>query len=156
MRTCIKCGDCKKDTCFYKRKDRVSGFFETCKDCYSVWRKEKYKNNIEKEKSYDLKRRGTIPRRYQTLKARAKKKKLELNISEQEFAKIVEAPCFYCANKLCKPSQAIGLDRIDSKSGYTIENVVSCCEFCNIVKMNNLTKEEMIIVAQTLINLRSA
>ena len=27
-------------------------------------------------------------------------------------------------------------DRIDSKEGYIVENVVSCCKDCNIMKMN--------------------
>jgi 5-methylcytosine-specific restriction endonuclease McrA len=38
--------------------------------------------------------------------------------------------CHYCGNKII----GVGLDRIDSSIGYTIENCVPCCKDCNIMK----------------------
>lgn len=151
MRTCTKCGECKKDTCFYKRKDRKSGFFFTCKDCYSKWRKEAHIKNYDKERAYEAQRIGTIPRRYQKLKSRAKCKDIHIAISEEEFSSIVSNPCHYCNNKLGQPSKGIGLDRIDSSKGYEYDNVVSCCGFCNTIKMNLLTFQEMMKVTSLLI-----
>ncbi|SCC62096.1 Uncharacterized protein BCZB5J_05094 [Bacillus cereus] len=33
-----------------------------------------------------------------------------------------------------------GVDRIDSSKGYVIENVVPCCKYCNMAKMDNSEK----------------
>lgn len=155
MRTCIKCGESKKDTCFYKRKDRESGFFNTCKDCYSAWRKEHYQHEIDRVKSYEASRRELPSRRFQKLKCRAKKKNIPLSITLDQFELLIQNPCFYCSNKLGNPVIAgIGLDRLDSNLGYEMENVVSCCTFCNTIKMDNLSKEEMIKVAELLIQMR--
>jgi hypothetical protein len=155
MRTCTKCGECKKDTCFYKRKDRESGFFFTCKDCYSSWRKQKYIKNINKEKEYEAKRRTTIPRRYGRLKNRAKSKNIQLLITIEQFILLIQKPCFYCDNKLGKPSGGIGLDRLDPKIGYEENNIVSCCGFCNTIKMDLITPDEMKKVALLLIKERN-
>lgn len=41
-----------------------------------------------------------------------------------------QKPCFYGPH----PIETIGLDRIDSTKGYTMDNLVSCCETCNRAK----------------------
>jgi hypothetical protein len=151
MRTCQKCKETKKDTCLYKRKDRESGFFFTCKECYSNWRKAKYIKNKYKEREYENKRRLTIPRRYQKLKSRAKTKNIILTITENEYALAIKSPCFYYNNKLCTPSTDIGLDRIDPNKGYELKIIVSCCGFCNTIKMDLLSLEEMKKVANLII-----
>jgi hypothetical protein len=154
MRTCTKCGECKKDTCFYKRKDRKSGFFFTCKDCYSKWRKEKYIKKYDEERAYESKRNVTIPRRYQRIKTRCKKKNIELLITLEEFSSIANNPCYYCENKLGQPSKGIGLDRLDPSKGYEATNVVPCCGFCNTIKMHLLTPQEMLKIAKLIIEER--
>lgn len=50
-----------------------------------------------------------------------------------------QKPCHYCSTSI----ETIGLDRIDSMQGYTLSNLVSCCEVCNWMKMN-LTQAEFI------------
>ena len=35
------------------------------------------------------------------------------------------------------------LDRINNKYGYTLENVISCCKFCNYAKRNS-SKDEYV------------
>lgn len=50
--------------------------------------------------------------------------------------------CFYCNAVPARISQAIsgkiffynGIDRVDSTKGYTIDNCVSCCSQCNMMK----------------------
>ena len=51
-------------------------------------------------------------------------------ISLEEFIVFWNKNCFYCGDKI----DGIGLDRIDSNTGYEIENVVSCCRKCNMMK----------------------
>ena len=38
--------------------------------------------------------------------------------------------CSYCDNKI----NELGIDRIDNKMGYTLNNVVPCCSRCNFMK----------------------
>ena len=73
------------------------------------------------------------------------------SLTQRDFFAIVMSPCFYCG---CDPAQPIsrrigvdrvkytgerfvnGVDRIDSKYGYTPPNVVPCCWQCNEIKSN--------------------
>jgi len=63
-------------------------------------------------------------------------------ISESEFTDIIRSRCFYCdslpANKSVAQSGMIllysGVDRLDNKGGYTLENCVPCCKTCNFMK----------------------
>jgi len=43
---------------------------------------------------------------------------------------LINRPCFYCGQK----NDTKGLDRVDNNKGYLIENVVSCCQQCNLMK----------------------
>lgn len=51
--------------------------------------------------------------------------------------------CFYC-RQVVTPT-GIGLDRIDNGKGYSVDNVVSCCSSCNIVRNRILTHQETIV-----------
>ena len=48
---------------------------------------------------------------------------------------LLNSPCAYCGCDNCN-----GIDRVDSKLGYTIGNTVPCCAICNKMK-NNFTLE---------------
>jgi hypothetical protein len=77
-------------------------------------------------------------------KRRARKKNLLFELNEQQFENLTSSKCFYC-NK--DPIQSIsskryngaylynGIDRLDNKLGYTINNCVPCCGLCNQMKM---------------------
>ena len=65
-------------------------------------------------------------------------------------------PCAYCcvvgANTLKKPKKQTGpgrdlryngIDRVDSRKGYFLGNLVPCCDMCNYSK-NDYTLEEFI------------
>lgn len=84
---------------------------------------------------------------YNHYKRGATVRKLSFNIEFEEFQKLLRSKCFYCN---CNPSNLYmksyynvkynGIDRIDNKIGYEIDNVVPCCKMCNISK-NNYTFE---------------
>jgi len=42
-------------------------------------------------------------------------------------------PCVFCDEKFSEPR---GIDRKDSRIGYTLENCQACCTFCNRFKSN--------------------
>lgn len=64
----------------------------------------------------------------------------------EEFTKLSQADCYYCGMQplqSCKSAilrenlvKKNGIDRIDSKLGYTIGNCVSCCADCNLSKLD--------------------
>lgn len=72
----------------------------------------------------------------------------ETNLSFEEFKKNVKLPCFYCGEPYSMSKGDIirgravsetvvnynGIDRVDSKGGYTSKNVVPCCSTCNMAK----------------------
>lgn len=76
-------------------------------------------------------------------KLSAKKRKLDFSLTKDVFKKLVGSKCAYCdsAPKMtvqCKNSSILynGIDRVNNAVGYTIENCVPCCDFCNHAKKN--------------------
>lgn len=69
----------------------------------------------------------------------------EFVLSKEDARKLFKGTCFYCGKP---PSQIFhhkkyngefvynGIDRKDNVKGYSIENCVSCCSFCNYTKNN--------------------
>lgn len=108
--------------------------------------------NIDKVMARDL-----LPaRRMSTAKSMAKKRGHTWTLTLEQYKEIIKNPCFYCANLLDEPvKKGSGLDRIYCERGYEIDNVVSCCSFCNGMKSDKITLEEMKKVAELLIQIRN-
>ena len=73
-------------------------------------------------------------------------------ITENEYLRIIESPCFYCGGPL--PFTGIRLDRMDSSKDYTVDNVVSCCSVCNRAKGNWWSVNETKIAVQAVLQYR--
>lgn len=58
----------------------------------------------------------------------AKHRKLQHELSQDQFAKLQAGDCVYCGGP------GGGIDRTDPKLGYTSENCVSSCHRCNARK----------------------
>jgi hypothetical protein len=84
-----------------------------------------------------------------TIIKRSKKWGILSDISLEEFIRMSQGLCFYCGTESSnfatdrnscgnKTSDTIvrynGIDRIDSKGGYTKGNMVACCKYCNTAK----------------------
>jgi len=108
---------------------------------------------------------------FYNIKQSAKYRKIEFKLIFEEAISIAEKPCFYTGiidtysalykktKKDCLTrgnyfdeeywSKSIikinGLDRIDSSKGYTIDNVVSCCNQANLAK-SDYSQEEFILM----------
>lgn len=72
---------------------------------------------------------SAIRRKYRRYRKDASVRCKAFALSMEDFARIVLLPCFYCGE-----GGINGLDRVDNKVGYIVENVVSCCHFCNNAK----------------------
>lgn len=96
---------------------------------------------------------------YSHLKRRNKLKGFSDVISLDEFCAISKSPCKYCGLEYSKEIEdrvneskkqkrlsdhvlkCNGVDRVDSSKGYTVENSVACCKYCNTAK-NTMTESE--------------
>ena len=83
-------------------------------------------------------------------KANAIRRKLEWDLTLEQFAEITKKDCHYCGakpnniaiGKGCNGDYIYnGIDRIDNNKGYTIDNIVPCCKICNYAK-RKLTLQE--------------
>lgn len=87
---------------------------------------------------------------YSSIKKKNKKYNVDLPLSLYDFRRISLEACWYCgksedkeifdirANRKISNTSILcnGIDRIDSKTGYTKDNCVSCCRLCNTAKMD--------------------
>lgn len=78
-------------------------------------------------------------------KSDAKRRALSFNLNREEFLQLTQKNCYYCGQEpfalaMTKTSNGYfkynGIDRKDSSMGYTIDNCVPCCKFCNVMKMD--------------------
>jgi hypothetical protein len=76
-------------------------------------------------------------------KRSAKRRGILFEISKEDFRELIQRNCYYCNAKPSIPERqnkhngkfpCNGLDRIDNRGKYTIENVVACCRQCNQAK----------------------
>lgn len=106
---------------------------------------------------------------YKSYINRSKKKNISFEFTKEEFIDLTQNKCHYCGRQ---PKTVVGtvigknykrhrngefiyngLDRLDSKIGYTKNNVVTCCEICNKAK-RDMPKEEFLSWINDLIEYR--
>lgn len=83
---------------------------------------------------------------YQAYKSRAKKKETSFSLVFDDALSLFKSDCSYCGappSSVRKDRSVVsndrefiynGIDRVDSKKGYELNNVVSCCYICNRAK----------------------
>lgn len=134
--TCL----CECGSIFTTRKGNVlSGYTKSCPVCS----KERQRKSVSKtcgESSFN-----TVFSKY---KQNAERRGHSFELTKEEFKNLITQPCIYCGKVLGNVKRGnngnfcyTGLDRKDNSKGYTLENVVPCCLFCNREK-NALTLEE--------------
>jgi hypothetical protein len=108
---------------------------------------------------YKDREKALLKVQYSHLKRRDKNKGFTGTISLEVFSLLSKSPCKYCGLEYSKEIEdrlseskrqkrlsdhvlkCNGIDRIDSSKGYTVENSVACCKYCNIAK-NTMTEGE--------------
>lgn len=91
--------------------------------------KEWRKNNKERHKKVRQKYLETTRGRLNSVKSSANTRNIEYKLSEKQALEIMEQDCHYCGD-----DYKIGIDRIDSNTGYIKNNCVPCCAMCNRMK----------------------
>lgn len=109
-----------------------------------------------KEKSKSDRQRGLRNYLYRSYQIGAKNRNHKFNLSFDDFDKIISQNCYYCGEEpkiadsdfIIKrgdthqyPIKYNGIDRLNPKLGYSIENCVPCCQKCNYMK-HIMTEEE--------------
>lgn len=126
IRQCNKCQEILVISCFSKNE-------YICKSC----------------RCKISRKRARTPRgRYKASQSIAKSRNLEWEISEVQYYELIKQKCHYCYYPLNETG--IGLDRMDNDKGYLINNVVPCCLPCNRTRSDNYSYNEMLILAETI------
>ena len=108
---------------------------------------------------YDDREKALLMVQYSHLKRRDKNKGFSETLSFDVFSELSKSPCKYCGLEYSKEIEdrlneskkqkrlsdhvlkCNGIDRIDSSKGYSVENSVACCKYCNTAK-NTMSESE--------------
>ena len=123
-KTCTKCNNKLSIKSFGKINRGWSSICKTCKA-------KEWKNWA---------RRNDVFNRFRFYEWNAKRNGRIFDIDFNTFKGLVENnECFYCGTQ----SERLGLDRIDSKKGFFVENIAVACRRCNVAK-NDMEVEEFL------------
>jgi hypothetical protein len=100
----------------------------------------------EINKSHAHKR--TLGGQFSDSKAIAKRRGILFSIPRKDYYALRAQSCHYCGFPLAPTG--VGLDRLDSSLGYTLDNVVPCCDDCNRCKGAAFTYAEMLYVGKAI------
>jgi len=137
MKTCTKCRRELSLDRFAIGRRYKGGLRTWCKDCTKLYMHERYKqftpDESEKLKLSSRRWREENPLRAKLCeyKGRSKYVGTEYSIPDRLFEDLVTDNCFYCHSE---PKPFNGIDRVDNARGYVEDNVVTCCEMCNLAK----------------------
>lgn len=153
-----------------RNRERAKLYYQKNKEKlieYGKKRRKRFKNIINKKqrdarandpnKIEKYKRARQLPRqRWHQFKKSAINRDKNFSITYDQFIELIDKPCYYCNNELGEKSKTgSGLDRKDNNLGYEIDNVVTCCTFCNKLKSNIFNEKEMIAIANMIILIRN-
>lgn len=85
--------------------------------------------------------RDIYNQRYKQYAKAAQARNFTFSLDLQSFEKLLVSPCKYCGKTPESEDTLNGIDRIDNRIGYEIDNVVSCCSTCNWAKRTTDVKD---------------
>lgn len=119
---------------------------------YALMKKIEKDNLLIQKLNYEINNNihqlGTRKRLYQEYKENARKRSIEFNISFETFNNTIIENCYYCGSEPTEVSNRFktrqdkkqitlkqnGIDRLNNNLGYVINNIVTCCSKCNLMK----------------------
>ena len=130
-RICSKCNILLPIENFSKDVSKSNGYRPACKRCASILYYIPNKTKmIARNKIRNKEYHKTLDYNYSKYKLSAKNRKIEFNLTKEEFSKSFGKKCHYCREEF----NGYRWDRINSGLGYTPDNIVPCCYTCNIMK----------------------
>lgn len=149
------------DTEGTKKNTRHTKYFVQCKKCGKIFsrRASVIRNSLNSIQCSNCRHvRYNKPlnvleyKAYCYYRTGAKNRNLEWNLTEEQFKTLIKGNCVYCGSEAINRKTVSykneyekinGIDRIDSKKGYNIDNCVSCCSKCNLMK-SDFTKNDFL------------
>lgn len=137
-RVCKACG-ILKDISEFRRHTKVKdGRRWRCRDCCAKEWREWYAKQSGRRKAY-MRAYCLKPRyAFSYYKANARKRELSM-MTFEEFMLFWKKECSYCGVSIA----GVGIDRVDSAKGYSVDNCVPCCGGCNAMK-SDMTLDEFL------------
>lgn len=147
-----RCFTCKISKAVTEFWPATTGKYNSnCKPCANQRRNAWYKSASGK---HHIAKMNLAPlRKFARLRYDARKRGVAVELTKDQFLSIVRENCHYCGYPL--EDYGHGLDRMDNAKGYSLDNVVPCCNRCNRVKAEYFTYDEMIEVGRTITTIRS-
>lgn len=91
------------------------------------------------EKKGDMALQNKASKMFQSYRCKDRERRQETTISKEWLLEnILFKNCIYCGT-----SELVGCERIDNTIGHTIENCVPACFYCNRMRSNKFTFDEM-------------
>lgn len=133
---CRWCGRESKIDRFRSRYSKI------CMDCY---------------KEHTHKKARQPNSKFLRLEYTARKLGVEMDITRKDYLLFQDCDCVYCGLPVtgrssvdAQKNTGSGLDRVDPKKGYTLDNVVPSCFLCNRTKSDWFTHEEMKVIGRAI------
>jgi len=115
-RTCPRCEiKLNAENNFHKDSNVVDGYASWCSKCIS-------------------KSQQTPKAKWRCLRKGAKRRGYSFMLTFEDCSGLFLDNCHYCGKHSVEEVKIHGLDRVDNEKGYSIDNVVTCCEQCNVAK----------------------
>lgn len=142
VKVLCQCEDCwnkrevNYDTLLYRKNSRYLATWETlCVSCSN--HRTKWEDNPNYKHWCN---------RYCEYRQNAKRRKIDFNLSIEDFKKIISQKCHYCWK-----DGKVWIDRLNPKLWYLKENCVPCCWLCNKTKWT-MGYDDFVTYIQTLYN----
>lgn len=122
-----------------KEYDKIYRNIPEIKEKNKQYHKKYYETHFKDSIDAYNKRRD-IKHIFSIYKCNARNRNLSFDLTFEQFKTFWNQNCSYCNTNI----KTIGIDRVDSSIGYSLENCVSCCFTCNRMKMAD-SKEDFLI-----------
>ena len=126
---CLDCGRTLTEE--IQAKGKHDKLLRRCVPCYTKLQAQESKRP-ERERNYKAEAFTNKHVIWNHYVKGAKNRGIHFVLSKKHFQELIVKPCFYCNHQ--KAGEVNGIDRIDNQKGYIEDNVVPCCETCNVLK----------------------
>jgi hypothetical protein len=142
----VKCLSCDKT--FHRPKSLCKSNIFCSIECKSIGMTNKITKPMRKGTGLYDKETPNIRRKYYKYKRFDRDKyNTQLDYDIDFFInKIKKSSCYYCGDD----SNKLGFDRKDNNKGHIIDNVLVCCEICNMTRGDRYSVEEMTLLGEVI------
>lgn len=113
-----------------RMKELGEEYWKRNADNQKKWRND----NPDKVNEFNKMRRTDSKYKLKYYKDRSKRSNIKWELTDEEAFEYFKLCCYFCGCDCGETGN--GIDRLNNKNGYTVNNTVSCCEICNMMKGN--------------------